>query len=310
MDSGVGAFIFSLALTSPAARGSSTSGRDGLRGALRAVLPLLALGCARLVTVSAADYQVHVSEYGVHWNFFFTIAAVALCSALAQRLLPSSTSAYVGAGVAVLVAYQWALRSGLEHWIVTADRTTGLLASNKEGVTSAVGYLALYLIAVAVGRTLHSALDDNVTGTRDGPDWQARVLSAARRLWVRLAFATVALWCVAWACTAWVSGAPSRKMVNASYVAVTVALNCLLLTCYLAAGLVLARPHVNRSPVLDAVNYNSLAVFLVANLMTGAVNLSIRTLFVPFATALLIVRATTPRHRLLCSSATFISTNH
>jgi hypothetical protein len=43
------------------------------------------------------------------------------------------------------------------------------------------------------------------------------------------------------------------------------------------------------STLVAAINFNSLPVFLIANLMTGAVNLSIRTLLQPTTTAFLIV---------------------
>lgn len=43
---------------------------------IRSAIPLLVLGCARLVATRGVEYQEHVSEYGVHWNFFFTLAIV------------------------------------------------------------------------------------------------------------------------------------------------------------------------------------------------------------------------------------------
>lgn len=39
-------------------------------------LPLWLLGFARLLVTKSVDYHEHVSEYGVHWNFFFTLAIV------------------------------------------------------------------------------------------------------------------------------------------------------------------------------------------------------------------------------------------
>lgn len=85
MDVGVGAFLMAHGLTSPEARDRQPPAARG-KGCgqllrlvwvtLRQVLPLLVLGLVRLVSVKATDYQEHVTEYGVHWNFFFTIAAV------------------------------------------------------------------------------------------------------------------------------------------------------------------------------------------------------------------------------------------
>ena len=45
-------------------------------GTGRRVLSLVGLGLVRLASVKATGYQEHVSEYGIHWNFFFTIALV------------------------------------------------------------------------------------------------------------------------------------------------------------------------------------------------------------------------------------------
>lgn len=78
MDVGVGAFLMAHGLTSPEARGGAK--RRGylilLGHTLRQVLPLLVFGLLRLMSVKSTGYQEHVTEYGVHWNFFFTIVAV------------------------------------------------------------------------------------------------------------------------------------------------------------------------------------------------------------------------------------------
>ena len=79
MDMGVGAFIISNAIVSPEARGiysSDTKFIVAVFRSLKSSLPLLVLGVMRFLSVKSTDYQEHASEYGTHWNFFFTLFVV------------------------------------------------------------------------------------------------------------------------------------------------------------------------------------------------------------------------------------------
>lgn len=79
MDMGVGAFIISNAIVSPEARdiySSDTGFISAVFRSLKSSLPLLVLGVMRFLSVKGTDYQEHASEYGTHWNFFFTLFVV------------------------------------------------------------------------------------------------------------------------------------------------------------------------------------------------------------------------------------------
>lgn len=78
MDVGVGSFMMANAVVSPDARGGTSTLLfvKALKIEFRAVLVLLVLGLVRFAAVKTTDYQEHVSEYGVHWNFFLTLACV------------------------------------------------------------------------------------------------------------------------------------------------------------------------------------------------------------------------------------------
>ena len=317
MDTGVGSFIVSHALTSVHARagaaGASSSHRpagaetcvvaQGLH-VLRAVAPLVALGVLRLLTIKAVSYQEHVSEYGVHWNFFFTLAAVALLSVgLSRRVTPAMAAA---GGVVLIAAYQLLLsHTSLTEWALHAPRVD-LVSANKEGLLSSAGYAALYLCSVTIGSAI---LQRQPTVSA----WWRRV--------ALLSCADVALWLL----TAFLSAEvqpPSRRLVNAAYAAWMLALNLALVVQCLLMDLLLreeppargfqipsshsdakkdARPEVSAAAslpaadvgagvLLEAINRNSLPFFLLCNLGTGAVNLLMRTLFVPDALAMAVVR--------------------
>ena len=78
MDNGVGFFVIANAIVSPEARGKhyQIPVLSQLRHSLTGCIPLLLLGFGRLLAVKGTDYHEHVTEYGVHWNFFFTLAAL------------------------------------------------------------------------------------------------------------------------------------------------------------------------------------------------------------------------------------------
>jgi phosphatidylinositol glycan class W len=109
-------------------------------GALRRAVPLLLLGGARLAAVVSTGYVVPVGEYGAHWNFFFTLAAVAALAAAAPAPARGGAVAAAGMAAAVLAAHGAALASGLAAWLDDTHRGGDLLSQNREGLVSVVRY--------------------------------------------------------------------------------------------------------------------------------------------------------------------------
>jgi len=102
MDVGVGSFVLVNSLTVGNSMASGRQTGNPLWHSIKASAPLVILGLARLVSVKAVDYQEHVSEYGVHWNFFFTLAALPLMT-MAARMIVRKVSYLAYAGIAVVL---------------------------------------------------------------------------------------------------------------------------------------------------------------------------------------------------------------
>eukprot|EP00455_Lapot_gusevi_P033575 TRINITY_DN3672_c0_g2_i1.p1 TRINITY_DN3672_c0_g2~~TRINITY_DN3672_c0_g2_i1.p1 ORF type:complete len:471 (+),score=106.27 TRINITY_DN3672_c0_g2_i1:81-1493(+) len=280
MDAGVGSFIVSHALVSPQARAVSTrvedkdkarpKDQDGMFALLRRVFwsvsPMLLLGSTRFFLVKAVNYQEHTSEYGAHWNFFFTLGVVALGAALIR--LPAPSSALLG--VLFVLGYQFSLSVlGLTDYIMTAPRVD-FASANKEGICSSVGYLGLYLISTAMGHYLHRPAT--------GDQWKAK-LKLLTVVDVVLFAATLFSHLYIQPC--------SRRMMNLSYVLWMLALNLQSLLLFLLINLSMTRP--NNGFIVQAVNKNQLAVFLGGNLSTGLVNLSFYTIYMGTSVSMFIL---------------------
>lgn len=127
--------------------------------------PLAALGLSRLVVIKGLGYQEHVSEYGVHWNFFATLFFMRLVVVPMNRIRPVRFK-YSLALVAICV-YQWFLaKGGLSDFIVHAPRNS-LFAMNREGIFGLVGFVAIYYMAEELGSQIsahHQKLKVRVAG--------------------------------------------------------------------------------------------------------------------------------------------------
>merc|ERR1711915_70822 len=114
---------------------------------------LIVLGLFRLVSVSLIGYHENVAEYGVHWNFFFSLAAVRILSSVILHFIEVTKKIWViSVGVAVL--YEGVLTFWLGEWIVSDALREDLISANREGLCSSIGYLAIYLAGVAWGREI------------------------------------------------------------------------------------------------------------------------------------------------------------
>ena len=49
--------------------------------------PLWLLGFCRLLSVKSTGYHEHVTEYGIHWNFFFTLVIVRVSCTSALNIM-------------------------------------------------------------------------------------------------------------------------------------------------------------------------------------------------------------------------------
>ncbi len=294
MDLGVGSFVFSAGVV--AARpilkervtGKKTILSSRLYTSIKHSAPLLILGVIRLISVKGLDYAEHTAEYGVHWNFFFTLAFLPPFVAIFQSLFALIPSFELWA---VLLAglYELVLdTTALKGFILTGPRTN-LISQNREGIFSFIGYLAIFLAGQGCGTIVipRNLLPANA---RVSP-WAQR-----KKLLESLAYTSLA-WCAGYVLTTEYHGlnlVVSRRLANLPYLFFVAAFSCIQLTLFCLIETVFF-PEVYKakdaeeekrvtknatSRVLKAYNRNGLAIFLVSNLLTGLVNLTVPTLHV------------------------------
>lgn len=245
MDLGVGLFALAHGMVSTQARNKPNRWKDFF---LENII-LFALGLVRLVLIKSVNYVEHVSEYGVHWNFFLTLSLMKLIGILLMEVIQNL----------------WILLPmvALFHEFITVqyfqsespNRRDNFIDANREGIFSLPGYVCLYLIGVFIGRFIISR----------------ERLKQYRSISLYMFIAMVVLCAM--------NFRPSRKLCNFGYISSTTGLACMCLSCFsLTHYLFLRRNYLTESSLLKHVNQKGLDAFLFANILTGIVNLSIQTI--------------------------------
>lgn len=330
MDLGVGSFVFSLGIISAAPLLRSPSQRfkpmrlQLLRDA-RKSLPMFILGGIRVIMVKGVDYPEHVSEYGVHWNFFITLALLPFFGTMLRPFAKIARFSTIGLILSMLHQILLSMTS-LGFWASSNNVSRiGLIAQNKEGLASLPGYLAIFLLGLDAG---HYILP------RD-PYLAYRRLTASRekektdKLAMLLVSYSVLWWGAYYLQRLATGGQVSRRLANLPYVLWVVAYNTSFLLAYVAIYMVLLQPldektlrqsssaikkgksamrngdggtynsgssspstkaGLAKTPSLfHALNAQAFAVFLLANLLTGLVNITIQTIFASNSFALFVL---------------------
>ncbi|KAG7897214.1 hypothetical protein KL905_004288 [Ogataea polymorpha] len=319
MDLGVGSFVFSMGLVSARQNirqrfDSKYSYFKNLITSIKNSIPLLILGAIRLSSVKFFDYQEHITEYGKHWNFFFTLCLIPLIANVFAPII--NLLSPIVTGFSIMLLYEVVLtKFGLLEYILNSQRE-GLIGMNKEGLFSLAGYLAIYLNGISLGYIIFPLFPTRknsltVSGSKDQCLNNRKIysfsVSPTRSLFI-LATLFHALYYVLDTC--YIYGV-SRRMANALYVIWVCAYNYTFLFGYkLVENLVWGEPryelthsetritvandnrNINCVPMcLRAVNYNGLTIFILANVLTGLINLTFNTIDTSDTIALVILIA-------------------
>lgn len=314
MDIGVGSFVFSQGVVSAIPIIKDISYLQApilpkLKSVSRRMIPIIVLGILRVVLVKGTEYPEHVTEYGVHWNFFLTLALLPIIEVLLHPIILHIPVALLGLWIGVL--HQFALSSGgMKDFLLNGSRSN-IIFANKEGLLSLLGYVSIHILGLSLGTVIlppsPSFFWKQQQQLLDGPSsYQPSKLDpSAPRQNAKIIIELLSYSVVWWMLLAFVrlGFEVSRRMANISYVLWVAAYNTSFILGYILLDMVFfpTRTSKIRDPtdpsgkrllveekgpkssapaLLEAINKNAFILFLLSNVATGLINLNIQTMLV------------------------------
>ncbi|XP_026820487.1 phosphatidylinositol-glycan biosynthesis class W protein-like [Rhopalosiphum maidis] len=279
MDIGVGCYVCSNALlfNIPNTRNISKN----VFKVFKQVLPLLVLGISRTYFVTKADYHHYVFEYGVHWNFFMTLAFLKIINLFVLPFISTCCLSIIA--TILVVIYEFALNFGLAEWIMSDAPRDTLFSANREGILSLIGYEAIFLYTLSMKSRLSFFMKKN------------HLLNSIFLLTVTSTL-SIALFLLTFIIS-YIFGV-SRRLANAGYVywVLSISSYLLFMSIMIENFLTVLLHKIGRlgefnriSLIIDSVNDNLLFFFLFANVVTGIINMCMYTLVMNTVSSIIIL---------------------
>lgn len=255
MDLGVGLYIFANSIVSP----ECLNRKDSVYKIIKSCIPLLILGLLRLVFTKSLDYHVPISEYGVHWNFFFTLLLTKCISSLIVKT--AHVKHMRTFSILILVLHELLLQFYFQDIVMSNDPRINFFLANKEGISSILGYVSLYLFAVYYGHILITEV------------YGSTKVYASFKLFLSYIITTGSL--------AYLFNSKfgtSRRLINTPYCFWVVFVGILAAFIFYLGELVQKfafgkKMNYVKSPLIyKAINFNALIFFLLGNVLTGIIN--------------------------------------
>ncbi|XP_049847839.1 phosphatidylinositol-glycan biosynthesis class W protein-like isoform X2 [Schistocerca gregaria] len=244
MDFGVSSFVFMNGITTSKGEMPNLKRiKNSLKSSLKTIIMIACFGIQRLIYFSIIGFdRVSVKEYGVHWNFYFTLCVLITLGCIIQ--LPPVASFLLG--FVVLLVYQYSLTLlNLGEFIVSAPRTN-LFSKNREGILSCISFFSMICVLRIVAQIFRKP--------RSKTGWWLVALT--------IFSITLGSWMLGFFFESRLNILSSRRMCNVPYILYTITLCMFVLFFHLVIDLILP---VYRTPLTDAIttsNTNQLIFFV------------------------------------------------
>ncbi|OEU06671.1 hypothetical protein FRACYDRAFT_200559 [Fragilariopsis cylindrus CCMP1102] len=256
---------------------------------LRNAMPLIIIGILRCILNKEIDYQEHVTEYGLHWNFFFTLGVLAIIPTIRKQCILLSGSKFIlssprRSSLVVVVPRSSQEEEEEGAAVMNSSIVYDFFRGNREGILGCIGYIFLHSCGELIGQyyIFNNVHDSNVdSGSGSGS-------------------ITILLWILHFGIEYLFQFTVSRRTTNLSFCLWSLAHNITLLWSFKTLLLVLTTNLTNNTcqsiqnmniiPIgMNLINQYGLISFLIANLMTGFINLMIPTIDISDPIAIWIV---------------------
>ncbi|CCH60095.1 hypothetical protein TBLA_0C02900 [Henningerozyma blattae CBS 6284] len=310
MDLGVGSFVFSNGIVAARSLLKDKMSPNGKNPLFQRIIvsfrsggTLLVIGLLRTYFVKNLEYQEHVTEYGVHWNFFLTLAFLPPALVLVDPIAEFIPRVLIALGIGLTYEFCQLYNEGqLLKFMILGPRTN-IFNSNREGILSFFGYCSIFLLGQSTGfyilgnaptknNLYKPSVDILLNGSSTKQSRRSNIKNNQQKsisTWDRLTTVTpiaglllsslisIAIYQIIMAYHPYNI---SRRFANLPYCSWVVAYNLSFLSMYCLIGNLLGNDdYDSKVPItLEACNRNGLIMFLLSNVTTGVVNMMIPTI--------------------------------